>query len=86
VLTLPPSLILQHPSLSLLYLYRVQFKHFRFHRLTRQMSRVTQAPAAGRSCACAPSAPSSCAPSLPATTCFGRTTCALARASLNALL
>ncbi len=29
VLTLPPSLILQHPSLSLLYLYRVQFKHFR---------------------------------------------------------
>jgi hypothetical protein len=30
VLTLPPSLILQTPSLSLLYLYRVQFKHFRF--------------------------------------------------------
>lgn len=29
VLTLPPSLILQDPSLSLLYLYRVQFKHFR---------------------------------------------------------
>ena len=29
VLTLPPSLILQHPSLSLLFLYRVQFKHFR---------------------------------------------------------
>ncbi len=29
VLTLPPSLILGNPSLSLLYLYRVQFKHFR---------------------------------------------------------
>jgi hypothetical protein len=29
VLTLPPSLILENSSLSLLYLYRVQFKHFR---------------------------------------------------------